>query len=60
MVHRCPIRDLRGASAAPVQPQLGPHRLLSCPGEEGLVQDAARRERQGGVRLLVWVAGAHG
>ena len=58
---RCrPVRDLRAAPAAPVRPRLGPRRLLLHSGEEGLVQDAARRVRQGGVWLLVWVAGAHG
>ena len=60
MARRRPVRDLRATSVAPVRPRLGPRRLLLRPGEEGLVQDAARRVRQGGVRLLVWVAGAHG
>ena len=60
MACRRPIHDLRAAPAAPVQPRLGPRRLLLRPGEEGLVQDAARRARQGDVRLLVWVVGAHG
>ena len=60
MARRRPIRDLRTAPAAPVRPRLGPRRLLLRSREKGLVQDAARRARQGGVRLLVWVAGAHG
>ena len=59
MARRRPVRDLRAAPAAPVRPRLGLRRLLLRPGE-GLVQDAARRARQGGMRLLVWVAGAHG
>ena len=60
MARRRPVRDLRAAPAAPVRPRLGPRRLLLRPGEEGLVQDAARRARQGGVGLLVWVASAYG
>ena len=59
MARRRPVRDLRAALAAPVRPRLRPRRLLLRPGE-GLVQDAVQRVRQGGVRLLVWVAGAHG
>ena len=59
MARRRPVRDLRGAPAAPVRPRLGPRQLLLRPGE-GLVQDAARRARQGGVQLLMWVASAHG
>ena len=60
MTRRRPVRDLRAAPAAPVRPRLGPRRLLLRPGEESLVQDVARRVWQGGVRLLVWVAGTHG
>ena len=37
----------------------GPRRLLLRL-EEGLVEDAVRLAQQGGVRLLVWVGGAHG
>ena len=60
MARRRPVRDLRAAPAAPIRPRLGQRWLLLRPGAEGLVQDAARRARQGGVRLLVWVVGAHG
>ena len=59
MARRRPVRDLRSTPAALVRLRLGPRRLLLRPGE-GLVQDAARRARQGVVRLLVWVAGAQG
>ena len=60
MARHYPIRDLRGALAAPVRPRLEPRRLLLHPEEEGLVQDAARRAWQGGMWLLVRVASAHG